>query len=444
MAQLTPAQFDKVMAKLTAAGLSEQDALAEIKTQGFEAPSLTSKGLDYVMRGLDYTGGVGRGLAAKALLEPTTGTDLTSFSDIIKGRVPSSSQMMEKVGVSDLGQLSDALPFLYSTDPQGEYLRPEKGGPLDITGRGAAGFVGDVALDPLTYLTAGVAPVVSKLGRAGEVIGKPLALGVEKAGEKIYKSGLKALDTRALEKGGEAVSPYMLKEGMGVFKGQEGLLKQMLARTDELGNLRSAKYAEVPNAMVDPVKASEGAFEYLTKLEQNPYMAPKVGEGLDFLALANKPMNLESASAVKTGLYDALPASAFDVNGKMSSIGQNLNDKLSKGYREQIIEQANAAKAGLGDEIDSINKEMGAYLGAQKPLRKEIAKEGRKNPFTEVNAMNLFYGGPAALAMQTGARTLNAGPVRTTVGYGLNQMGQNIPEPIWRQILLEPQNTNGR
>lgn len=442
MAQLTPAQFDKVMAKLTAAGLSEQDALAEIKTQGFEAPSLTSKGIDYAMRALDYTGGIGRGAVAGAI-EPFVDKELVSFSDVIKGRVPSSADMMEKLGAGEGGQLSDALPFLYSTAPHGEWLRPEKGGPLDITGRGAAGFASDVVLDPLTYLTLGAAPIVSKFGRAAELAGKPLAMGVEKAGEKIYKSGLKALDTRALEKGGEAVSPYMLKEGMGVFKGQEGLLKQMLARTDELGNIRSSKYASAPDALVEPAKASEKAFEYLTKLEQNPYMAPKVEEGLDFLALANKPMSLENASAVKTGLYDALPASAFDVSGKMTSMGQNLNEKLSQGYRQQIIDQANASKAGLGNEIDLINQEMGAYLSAQKPLRKEIAKEGRKDAVTQIDAMTGIFS-PQALAAKQAVKTLNAGPVRTTLGYGLNQAGQNIPEPIWKQILLESQNTNGR
>ena len=113
MAQLTPAQFDKVMAKLTAAGLSEQDALAEIKTQGFEAPSLTSKGIDYALRALDYTGGIGRGTVAGALEIPT-GKDLVSFSDVIKGRVPSSADMMEKMGVPKSGEISDVLPFLYS------------------------------------------------------------------------------------------------------------------------------------------------------------------------------------------------------------------------------------------------------------------------------------------------------------------------------------------
>lgn len=440
MAQLTPAQFDKVMAKLTAAGLSEQDALAEIKTQGFEAPSLTSKGIDYALRALDYTGGIGRGTVAGALEIPT-GKDLVSFSDVIKGRVPSSADMMEKMGVPKSGEISDVLPFLYSDTGEGWPL--QKGGALDASARGFSGLVADVALDPLTYLTMGAAPLVSKLGRTAEIAAKPLSMGVEKLGEKVYKSGLKSLDTRALEKGGEAVSPYMLKQGMGVFKGQEGLLKQMLARTDELNNMRASKYASAPDALVEPVKASEGAFEYLTKLEQNPYMAPKVEEGLDFLALANKPMSLEQASAVKTGLYDALPASAFDVTGKMTSMGQNLNEKLSKGYRQQIIDQANASKAGLGNEIDLINQEMGAYLSAQKPLRKEIAKEGRKDAVTQVDAMTAAFS-PAALAAKQAVKTLNAGPVRTTVGYGLNQLGQNIPEPIWKQILLESQNTNGR
>ena len=439
--ELSPSQYDKIVELLSSKGMTKEQIDAQFKLEGLTPPDLSSKALDYGLRALDYTSGLGRGAAA-GLMEPFTDENLVNFADVIKGKTPSSSEILEKLGTPELGATSDILPMMYS-DSGDEWFKAKKGGALDVTGRGVLGLAGDVGLDPLTYLTLGAAPAISKLGKGATVAAKPLATGIEKVGESIYKSGLKALDTRAIEKGGEAVSPYMLKQGMGFLKGQEGLLGQMNKRIEDLGQIRANKYAEVPDAIIDPSKASAGAMEYLQKLDANPYMAPQVAEGLDFLSLANKPMDVATASNVKTQLYDALPQTAFDASGRLTSMGQNLNQKLSQGYKNEIVDQLNAKKLGLGDEVDLINQEMGAYLGAQKPLRKEIAKEGRKDTFTQVDAITGMFS-PQALAAKQAIKTLNAGPVRTTLGLTANQLGKNVPETLWRLILLEAGDTNGR
>lgn len=249
MAQLTPAQFDKVMAKLTAAGLSEQDALAEIKTQGFEAPSLTSKGIDYALRALDYTGGIGRGTVAGAI-EPFVGKDLVSFSDVIKGRVPSSADMMEKMGVPKSGEISDVLPFLYSETGEGWPL--QKGGAFDASTRGAAGLASDIALDPLTYLTLGVAPAISKLGkaskfgRAAEVAATPISTALKSTGKGIYKSGLKKLDNVAESFGKAPVSDVLFNQD--IWGRQSSVQKQMDSLADVLKSERDTVLKQADRA----------------------------------------------------------------------------------------------------------------------------------------------------------------------------------------------------
>jgi hypothetical protein len=233
MAQLTPAQFDKVMEKLTAAGLSEQDALAEIKTQGFEAPSLTSKGIDYALRTLDYTGGIGRGLVGGAI-EPFIDKDLVSFSDVIKGRTPSSAAMMEKMGVPKSGEISDVLPFLYSETGEGWPL--QKGGALDASARGFSGLVADVALDPLTYLTMGAAPAISKFGRAAEVAAAPITSTLKASGKGMYKSGLKKLDNVAESFGKAPVSDVLFNKD--IWGRQSTIQKKMDSLADVLKSER--------------------------------------------------------------------------------------------------------------------------------------------------------------------------------------------------------------
>ena len=60
------------------------------------------------------------------------------------------AQVMEEGGVGALGNLSDIAPFLFSAT--GEGLALEKGGALDITGRGVIGTGLDVLTDPTTYV----------------------------------------------------------------------------------------------------------------------------------------------------------------------------------------------------------------------------------------------------------------------------------------------------
>jgi len=103
-----------------------------------------------ILRTLDYPAGLVRGTIAGGLEAATGKDDIVDIKDVIKGKAPSSAEIMEKVGVPEGKSLSDILPGMYSETGKGLALK--KGGLFDPTARGAAGFAADIALDPLALL----------------------------------------------------------------------------------------------------------------------------------------------------------------------------------------------------------------------------------------------------------------------------------------------------
>ena len=435
---MTPQEIQEYTDYLRQTGASEADINEFLKSQSSPAPEIQEKDYystgpvplseltnkkaptmketrDPILKALSYLGNVTRGAGAGAIQE-ATGNDLgVNLLDVLKGNAPSGEELLKRGDV-----LSDY--------------------PMTRT---AAGLGVDIATDPSLLLSGGGAllskyPTISKtLSKAGKAIDAGEVMGLtdkmNKAGKTLYQSGLKNLDTRAIEKGGEAVSPYMFEQGM--YGTLPSIENQMQARMDALAKVREGLYntASEKGAKVNPSAASEEALKYLSELDANPYMKPKVEGMLDYLSLAKEPLNVSDASKIKTQLYESLPASAFDEFGNMTSAGKELNKNLSQGYRSEIINQANAVEPGLGDAIDKVNQEWGAYLGAQKPLRSEITKEARKNNITQVDAMAVALS-PIAAALKQGAKVINATPVRTGVGLAV----QDAPAALWKNILLQP------
>lgn len=139
-----------------------------------------------ILRRLNTLSGTTRGVAFQAL-EPLVGKQLVSMKELGSATVPQTSELLARMGIPEGYSLSDIVPSMYS--PSGkEWTKFQKGGFLDPSVRGAAGLVGDVALDPSTYLLpalkgAGVlgpklAPYVAKMGptatRAAEIALNPL------------------------------------------------------------------------------------------------------------------------------------------------------------------------------------------------------------------------------------------------------------------------------
>lgn len=77
------------------------------------------------------------------------------------------AEVLEKMGMPESGTLSDILPWAFNETGEGMAL--QKGGILDVTGRGAAGFGFDVMTDPLNAIPVGkIAAGASKL--TGEMV----------------------------------------------------------------------------------------------------------------------------------------------------------------------------------------------------------------------------------------------------------------------------------
>jgi hypothetical protein len=400
-----------------------------------------------VGRTADYLGGMARaGIAndVQPIVKAVTGKDLTSPEEQLKGlkmsdHFPSSDEYMKRLGIPEGGHLSDLVPGLYS-ETGDELLKLKKHGILDPTPRGTVGLAADIATDPLTYL--GPALKSLKAARpAGELAGlgekalevadkaaNPIANTLENGGEALYKSGFKKIDRRAIERGQEPVSDFAFQQDM--WGGNKSLYEQMQKRLKDLKSARDSAYklGDVRNAVVDQDIAEQGARSFLTELSQQGYgkaeRAEKLLETLNKRPVADRPggLSLQQASDIKTSLYDALPEAAFDVNGRLTNDGKVMLQKLSEGYRKDIVEAANTAQAGLGDTINDFNREMGAYLNADKPTRAEIAKDSGKNLITQVKA-GVAAANPKVAATMYGAQALNSPRFRTGAGLLLDKLG---------------------
>jgi len=113
------------------------------------------------------------------------------------GTAPSGKQIAQQLGVPDTS-LSDVLPSLYSKS--GEGLALEKGGLLDPTASGSAGFGLDVATDWTNVVPVGlIANTAGKLGKAGAKTGlsiaksAPVVGGVVEGGKDAAKTFTQAV-----------------------------------------------------------------------------------------------------------------------------------------------------------------------------------------------------------------------------------------------------------
>jgi len=124
-------------------------------------------------------------------------SELFSGIGSIKGQKEGFGQVMEQAGVGELGKLSDVMGFMYNDT--GEGIALQRGGVLDPTGRGFAGLVGDIFLDPTTYLTAGGSAGRKFLTAKGlkylSKEGKAVAAAEWKAIEPQFKAALKIGET---------------------------------------------------------------------------------------------------------------------------------------------------------------------------------------------------------------------------------------------------------
>ena len=287
----------------------------------------------------------GGGLAA---VPGRVASEILSGIGSIKGQKEGFGQVMEQAGVGKLGQLSDILGPLYAEQGTAGRFVPEKGGALDITGRGALGFVGDVALDPLTYL----APV-SKIGQgryATKFMGAVVP-GTETAATSIRdatRSTIKAVPAfdKALDAvGGLFNRDWKLRNLPGAIELKQAHLNRQNYETAQLFHaLGNSEVAAIP-------KSQRAAF------------VDAIDQGVATAKYANDPKMLQAVKAF----------TEFNNGFAVMDVEHGLLDPA------RIIE--NYAPHFYDNSPEELNKVMALWPGGKKYTRDTIGRHAEVRAF---------------------------------------------------------------
>lgn len=422
---MNPQELAEYKQYLASQGFSPKEAdeyIAESYKPETEASDPLKTGLDYGMRALDYGGGLVRTGAAGLANIPyaiKTGKSFVGPEDVmnaLKGQAPSSAEYMERAGVPEGARLD---------------LNPLAEG--DTSVRDIVGFGADIATDPTTALA---------------LAAKPVAKGLLGTGKSLYKSGLKKIDEKLIEKGAKPVSEVLMKAGK--WGSTKTLAKEADKLAKELGPKRAALYEKAKGAKFSSDKATEAAKGLIAEMRSNPGLvdqAQKLDEYVSKYA-GSTPLDLQTASDWKSSFYDALPDSAHGPYGKVKSGAQEVNRALGSGYKNEIIRAADEVSPGLGKEIDALNEDWGALIGSQKPFQKQIGRQNTKNYVTGTDPIlgGLGYtagGGPAAAGLIAGKKLVDLTKTtgaRTGGGLLLRKLGEapvDIVDPIILRNIIE-------
>lgn len=412
---------------LATQGFKPEEADEYLTSQGMaqKEPGMVSKGLDYLSRGLDYAGGLTRTTAAQ-VADPFVDEDIVNKEDwknAFKGKAPNTAEYMERAKIPEGAKVD----FISETQIPFTNIKVGEG---DTSVRDAVGFVGDIALDPLTYLSAGT---------------KPLSQGAMKSGKSLYKSGLKKVDEKLIERGTKPVSDILFQEGK--WGGNQSLLNEAEKLAQEKGQLRSKMYgqAEKAGVNVDPKSSTKYAQAEIDKLKRDPGLQDMAALLEEKLAAYNKApkTSLSQMSEWKTNIYDSLPTSAYDQFGKLKGPAQKYQRSLAKGMKETIEEGAERSGVG-GQNLSNLNEDIGSLLASKKPLSSEVKKANTKNAVSSVDGIlggisiaNPTMGLPA-LALKKAADVSKSTSFRTGAGLGANAVGKRgFIDPLAQRILIE-------
>jgi len=430
--------------------------------------------LDYAMRGLNYTGGLGRAAIAGAM-EPFVGKDLVSVEQALKGTVPSSSEIMEKAGVPNAA-LSDVLPQMYSET--GEGLALEKGGMFDPTARGTVGFGLDIAADPATYLVpylkgvqvAGVASKAAKASRLGELLLNPLGeavgaagKGLKKGGEELYKSAFEKADRALATRYGKGSIADILKS-----EGFKGSAEEALTKTAKINESLGSKIgdyriaSEMSGILEKPLnfdaaekvikkyrsasdpKMMSIADDLQKVLESYKTMPPKTATELATV----KRVNLDMAGGDTA--FDMLKSSPDRAESELRrALGKSLGEAEDSAVKQALSPEEYAdylkTKKDYGVTTKFGQKQL-ATLANQEAVRTGVAPSAVDvmGTFAALaSGQPLAVGGMAAkkgrdILRLTGSKT-RLGPMMESVGEGVQTIAKKVPPQVWIEMLRNKQ-----
>jgi len=250
-------------------------------------------------------------------------SELLSGIGGIKGQKEGFGQVMEQAGVGKLGQLSDILGPLYAEAGKGGRFVPEKGGALDITGRGALGFVGDVALDPLTYLSP-----VAKIGQgryASKFAGAVIP-GTEKAATALRdatRSTIKAVP--AFDKALDAVGGIFNRDWK--IRNLPGAIELKQAHLNRQNHETSLLFDALGNSKIAAIPKSERA-AFVDAMDQGTW-ASKYADNPKMLEAANEFKQFNNGFAINDVEHGLLDPSSIKEN-YAAHFYENSPEELNK------------------------------------------------------------------------------------------------------------------
>lgn len=386
------------------------------------------KALDVTGRVLDYPGGLLRtGLANSVGLLSGRGNVVSEEDayNALKGKAPSSAQLLEKLGVDDGGSVE--VPFLGNTS-----LRDVEGLALDI-GTSPSGVFkkGAQAL--------GLVGKAGKAATALDVASKPASTALQAGGKKMYKSAFKKIDERLIEQGKKPLADVMLENGA-----KAGSTKTIQSEAAKIGKKaldeRSALYTRANDLGVSvdlgyPLKNAEATIGKIAKNPGQKELADKFTEFMNKYKAEGK-VPLDALSEWKSALYDSLPESAF-AGGKLKGAAKEFEQALARDFKEAIEMAGNKAEKGLGDKIAKANETLGTTLSARKPLKMQVRRGVTPNAVTPVDAIVGSMSLPA-LALKKGADISKTATFRTAAGKGLMSIGNSgAADGLLRQGLIK-------
>lgn len=149
--------------------------------------------------------------------------------------LPEYAEFYKRAGVGQMGQLSNA-PLIGSMyeDPSKtgkDTWRPDKGGMLDPTGRGALGLTTDIGLDPSTYPTLGAAPAFKKgLGLGLKKLTPASMMPRRTMGERISRGVQQGVEAFS-----EPVKSTLTSRGKAFYKQAFGKADEVAQKFDKVG-----------------------------------------------------------------------------------------------------------------------------------------------------------------------------------------------------------------
>jgi hypothetical protein len=444
--------------------LAELEELAQLEAlaakESAPAPVEPTMG-DRAMQALNYVGGLGRGTVA-AGLEPLIGKDIVSPEEIMTGKVPGSAELMERAGVPAGWSLSTAIPAAFSEPGQGGI---EKGGMLDITARGFGGLVGDIALDPSTY----VLPMVKGAGMAAKgarVALNPLGEAVGLAGKQIAKTGTAAYKS-AFEKADRALATRYGKGSIAdILKSEKfvGNAEDALKKAEEINQTLGQKIGDYrATADASGLMSAPPSYDEAEKLIQkyrvasDPKMmniADSLQETLDSYKAMPPKTATELATVKRTNLDMAGGDTAFD---KLKSSPDRAESELRRLIAKELGKaEDDVVKASLSkEEFDAYLKTKKDYGITTKFTQKQLAKlAGAEASRTGVlpsavdvmgTGTALATGSPIGLGTMALKKARDIGRLTGTktgggrgleiLGGGIETVSKVVPPQVWLEMI---------